>query len=178
MCGSIGVGLDPEDEASRGVVQRALRSIDPAAGRDERDTKIRARRRKALLEEAFIGDAIPSKGLIPGFDTHDGIPSGIRMGFKVPVDDLETLCEKIVRGLTYVVAGEFIEPPYVVDMQMLQADAIPQFERMIEKFATEHSRGPGIQVRRAVPHDDPRMAVLGITIWGRLRLSAFVMPHE
>ena len=62
----IAMGLDPADEASRGIVEKALRGLHPDAAKDVRGRAIRAGRRRKLLDIVLLGDAIPSLGVFPG----------------------------------------------------------------------------------------------------------------
>lgn len=174
----LAMGLDPDEGPSRGVVQRALRSIDPAFGRDERDVQHRAKCRAELFRKIIVADAIPTDSLLPGFINRHAFPSDLQLGISVHVQKLSRLCEKIVRGLTYIVNGRLVEPPYRVQVGFLKGEAISEFEAAIGRYTVEHSRGPGIMIRRAVPYDDHSMAIFGITIWGRLHFSAFIAEPE
>src|ERR1700736_2070182 len=70
----VGLALEPEHPASRTVVQTAMRSMRPAAGRDERDKMLRHARGKKILAETLQGAQIPKGATIPGMGERWGRP--------------------------------------------------------------------------------------------------------
>jgi hypothetical protein len=51
----VGLCLDPFDLASASIVQKSLRSLNPAAGRDARDAQHRQAKRHKIIAEALQG---------------------------------------------------------------------------------------------------------------------------
>jgi hypothetical protein len=47
-------------------------------------------------------------------------------------------------------------------------------EKVLEKFGEEYSKGPGVNVIRAITPDDGVSALYKITIWGELIMYASV----
>jgi hypothetical protein len=111
----VGLCLDPNDPASRSIVENALRSMRPEAAKNERDRNIRAGLRKRVLSEVLEGDAIPNTGIFPGLGERWKRPREEQAAVLVPAEFFPRLTEKIVRGIFYVKDGKFIEPPYKVD---------------------------------------------------------------
>src|SRR5690349_12671920 len=62
----VGLCLDPEDPASASIVQKALRSVKPAAARNPRDAQHRLGKAQRILAQALQGDQIPDHGVFPG----------------------------------------------------------------------------------------------------------------
>ena len=157
----LGHVLDPCHPGSAGLYERASRAIDPEAGKDERDRRARAARRKRFLEQVWVGDAIPDHGIYPGLGDRWDQPHNDRMAIPFPKKGLEQITEKIVRGISYIEDGLFIEPPYKTDVFVLNEEGSAPIRQVLERFGTEYARGPGIIVRRAVPQSRPH-AILSI----------------
>jgi hypothetical protein len=110
----IGLCLDPDDSASRSIVQKALRSMRPLQAKNERDRNVRAALRQRVLDEALVGTAIPQIGTYPGMGEKWCRPTEEQVAVLIPADSFRRITEKIVRGIFYVEDKKFIEPPYTV----------------------------------------------------------------
>lgn len=86
------------------------------------------------------------------------------------------LGEKLVRGITYVVDGRFIEKDHKVEIFFLTDDAATPIVAQLQRHGTVYEREPGLRITRVVPHDMPTSAQFIIEIWGRLRMYAVVQP--
>jgi hypothetical protein len=107
----MGLCLDPEHPASRSIVESALRSVNPKAGRNERDRKLRHDRGKRILSHALHGAKIPTVSTIPGMEEKWNRPIEEQIAILVPAANLKLMTEKIVRGVFYVEDKRFIESP-------------------------------------------------------------------
>jgi hypothetical protein len=170
----VGLCLDPNDPASRSIVQTALRSMNPKAGRNPSDSEHRLKRRQKVLADTLHGADVPTTGIIPGMGNRWNLPAEEQHAVLVPADSFRRITEKIVRGLFYVEDGRFIEPPYRIDFLVLDGDA-PQFWRhVVDRFGNAYARGPGIVVRRAVVPDDNMTSLFEIEFWKQFKTYATV----
>src|SRR5882724_9400591 len=60
------LALDTKHPASVGLVDAALRAMDPNAGHNEKDAAAREARLKKVLAEIYRGEEIPEDQIIPG----------------------------------------------------------------------------------------------------------------
>jgi hypothetical protein len=170
--------LDPYHTGSSGLYERAKRAIDPEAGKDEGDCRARAARRRRFLESVMVGDAIPDHGGYPGLEDRWNQPPTERIALPFPKVGVERLTEKIVRGISYIEGGMFVEPPYQIDVFALNPEGASPIREAIDRFGTEYARGPGIQVRRAVAADDGKSALFEIEFFQQFKTHASVIVDE
>jgi hypothetical protein len=170
----VGLALEPEHPASRSVVQTAMRSMRPAAGRDERDKMLRHARGKKILAETLQGAKIPKGATIPGMGERWGRPVQEQVAVLLPAQSLWLMTEKIVRGIFHVQDGVFIEPPYKIDFYLLPDDAAAEWSVILDKFGTVYSRPPGLVVRRAIEAEDQRSSLFEILFWQQFKTYATV----
>jgi hypothetical protein len=81
---------------------------------------------------------------------------------------------KLVRAITYLASGTYIEPDYEIATFFLNALAAQPIEELIQRYGVELHRGPGIRICRAVVPDDGTTALFSIHIWGTLRMYTVV----
>ena len=168
--------LDRTDPSTVGVVERAIRAIEPVSGRDQNDIRHREQKRKRTIQELLAGGNLPENGRIPGFDRQPGVPADQQIGLAVPEHDIHRLGEKIVRGFTYYQSQELIQPPYSITVDILQVDAQTKIDQRLRRCGKSYDCGPGISVVLAKTADDKSAGIFSITIWGLLKLVAFVKP--
>lgn len=166
--------VDPHVPATAGIVQKALRSMKPVHGRDDRDKSARASRAKRLNEILINGSDIPRSAVYPGLGERWGRSSQEGLGVRVPAESLKRLAEKIVRGIYYLQDETFIEPPYAIDFYALDDDGAAHLRALLDQFGQIYAREPGIVVRRVVPKDAPLCGVFEIDIWGQFKMYASV----
>lgn len=171
----VGLCLDPNDPASRSIVQKALRAHRPSAGKSERDRNARAALRKRVLNEALEGAAVPQIGMYPGLGERWGRPREDQLAVLVPADSFRRLTEKIVRGIFYVEDGKFIEPPFAVEFLALDPSNGKSVREVTDKFGAIYAREPGVTVRRAVAPEDRMSSMFEIEFWGQFKTYAFVI---
>jgi hypothetical protein len=95
----VGLALELDHPASRSVVETAMRSMKPTAGRDERDRELRHARGKRILAETLQGAAIPQGATVPGMGERWGRPVEQQVAVLIPAQSLRLMTEKIVRGI-------------------------------------------------------------------------------
>ena len=172
----VGLCLDPTDFKSLGISDRIHRSIDPAQAKNARDREHRRKRREKLLGELIPAVAVPREAIFPGFGPYAGTHPEDQIGIGLPAGALEALTNKIVRGITYVLDGNYIGTSHEIRVFLWDEITAAPFRMQLSRFGEHHHRGPGISVTRAVPHDDPISGMFEIQIWGRLTVWATVQP--
>src|SRR5712671_909800 len=66
LIGRVALTLDVNNAASKGLAEKALRAIDPAAARNDGDAAARDARAKKILGDMFKGEQIEGKNIVPG----------------------------------------------------------------------------------------------------------------
>ena len=140
--------LDPYHPGSAGIYEKAKRAISPEAGKNERDQGARTAQRARFLQNVRVGDAIPTYGIYPGLHDRWNQPHDDRMAVLISKSDMDRITEKIVRGITFIKGGKFIEPPYKITVMAFQDDASAPHREAFARCGTEYALGPGIVVRR------------------------------
>jgi hypothetical protein len=173
----LGMSIGREEARASGIADKVIRSMDPSAAHDEKDRAARARRHAALGKEMIdVADGAQS-AILPGFGPNPDPAKRSSRGVLVPKESLERLGEKIVRGLTYLLAGKLIGDEYLLEVFVINGEAALPVNEILERHGVRHERGPGVTVRHAPAGDDPTSGVFEIEIWGRLKLYAGVHPR-
>ncbi len=160
-----GLCVAPFAPGSLGTAQKAMRSIKPEYGRNQRDAEHRVQRREKVLRETIDPTTVPVTSIFPGFGFHSGIEPSEQLGVLVSDDDLRTFAEKLIRGTTWVIDKRYIEPEYEIKAHfVLDPKSSPFFEPLI-RFGISYSLGPGLLVVRAVAVEDGMSGLYYIEIW-------------
>lgn len=166
--------LDPKSEATKGISEKALRSLGIDAGelapKEREHRENRRLKLKAELIPSAPGERTPAT--IPGLVQKPGMAAEYVV--PIPWAGLSIIAEKIARGCEYKLRSKkFIEPPYAVRTRVSGLDIDSQFlsHRTVIDF------GPGCQVIRIFAADDENVVKYRILIWGTLCLHVF-LDHE
>ena len=170
----VALALDTKHPASAGLVDAALRAMNPDAGRDEKDVAARAARAKKILGTMFKGEQIPEDAIMPGLGERWGRPKAEQMAVQIPKASFTDMTEKIVRGLVYREDGAFIEVPYKIEAYIVNDEGAKVCKEMLDKAGEVFKREPGLEIRRARVDDDKRTAIYEITFWQRFKTYATV----
>jgi hypothetical protein len=168
----VSLGLDPTDVASRSIVEKVLRSMNPDDAASERDRNIRAALRRRVLSEALQGEA--RDGTYPGMGEKWGRPLKEQVAVLIPADSVRRIAEKIVRGIFYVEDGKFIEPPYTIDFFPLDPSNEKYIRQPIDRFGKTYAREPGIVVGRVVTPEDGMSSLFEVVLWHQFKMYAWV----
>lgn len=161
----LGLCLDPESEAAKGIPEKALRSLGIDAGELTPEEREHREKRRLKLKAEFIlvtaGEQLP--GAIPGLAQE---PSTAESVVPIPWAALSIIAEKIARGCEYKVKGKkFVEPPYAVRTRVSEPEIIePQFlsgGKVIDF-------GPGCRIIRIFATEDENVVQYRILVWGEL----------
>lgn len=169
---NLGLCLDPNDDNSRGIVQKALRALNPQYGKNARDRRIRFEKKMKILNSAFWGENIPKEGRYPKFDKPLGTEEE-EMAVVISKDQLKKLAEKMVKGITYLELNRYIEKPYSIDISVLHDADGEDIQALLVKYGSISEIQPGIKIKKAFASDS-LSSVFHIEIWRQLSLYAFV----
>jgi len=170
----LGLCIDPDDPRNAGIVEKALRALNPAQGKNLRDAKLRAATGQKILRQSFHGNQIPYQAVYPGFGPLPDMHPSEHVAITISAAGLNKLTEKIVRGITFVLDGRFIEPPYRIQFYALHEEAAQPIVELLERFGQSIERPPGLRITRAVVPEDRTTAVFRIEMWSSLRTYAFI----
>jgi hypothetical protein len=166
--------LDPKAPASRSIVEKALRAINPELAKSPSDRRARESLARRVKRHIVGGHKIPQAGIYPTLGEKWGRPPGQGIGIRIPAESFRCLTEKIVRGIFYIEDKKFIEPPYRIQFFALdEAGAMPARE-VLNQFGFTYAREPGISVRRAVVPEDRMSSIFEIEFWGQFKTHAAI----
>lgn len=168
---ALGMCLDAADSLAQGIPEGVLRSVNPAAGRDDRDRRHRERRHARAQREISVSAAAPTEGVFPGFGELDGVEYDKYATITISVRDLGAMVFKFVHGLAYVLHGAYFKPGYVIRWCPVGEEQIDN-TRELMSIGTELRRGDAVIIRRAPAAEDPRTALVLVELWGRFRVIA------
>jgi hypothetical protein len=173
----LGLCLNPNALESEGIVDKVLRSLDPHYGRDDRDSKARHNKRASILARVISGEEVDPAATYPGLSSSAARAASGVVAIKFSRKAVNRLFEKIVRGLTYLENGRFIERSHVINIFPPKGDVTPLTEAL-DLYEKQYARGPGIVVRKALAADDGVSAIYEISIWGVFKTYASVTAAE
>lgn len=171
----MGLCVDPESAASLGIAQRALRAVDPRAGKTRRDRLHRAKRLQSLMRTAIPRSKVDTRSVLPGFEAEltERTP-----GIGIRVSDFDRFIEKVVRGVIYATEGAYVEDTHAIELQRARGQGGEPFRKLLQRFGSTHHRGPGVEIALAKTEDGTAAYIVGIRLWGRDEWYATVTPRE
>jgi hypothetical protein len=175
----IALTLDPKAQEGAGIPERVLRSMNPKFARNENDARARSAAAKRLTASIHRGPFEPENVYpTPGAEVAQTNPDAIPL--LIPAELFRKVTEKIVRGITYVETGNFIEPPLTVKFYPDGPD-MPKSEFMqsIRARGKTLDRGPGIQINYVVAAEDGLSGLFEIVFWGgQIKTYASVIEED
>ena len=174
----VGICIDPRNFESAGVVPKILRSLNPDLAKNQREKRAREAKRAKLLRQLLHGTDIVANAVYPNFEEKWGRPPEQQLAIPIPKKGVDRLFEKIVRGITFLDDGRFIEPPYSIDLYPLREEQSAPFTDALNRFGKIYARSPGVVVCRAVASEDGISAIYEVVIWGMFKTYATVMTRE
>jgi len=170
--------LGPDAPNAKGMYRKALRALDPSAGRNYKDKLRRQQKKEKLLGAMLKGDQIPSEGAYPGLEERWNRLKSDQIALLVPAKHLERLVEKIVKGITYLECGRVLDSQAEIEHHVVSSAGAAPIESILAAHGEVHSREPGIEVTRAVAPEDGVSALYKIVIWGEFVLYASVIQNH
>jgi hypothetical protein len=178
LIGRFAVALDSKNPASAGLVETAIRAINPAAGHDECDAAARLAKQRNFLADMYKVEEIPGAQMMPGLGERWGRPMAQQQAIKIPGEKLMDMTRKIVRGHAYLNDNMFIEPPYEIECYLAEDENVKDVKELLDKYGKEYKREPGLVIRRAPVEGDPLTALYEITFWDQFKTYATVSKPE
>jgi hypothetical protein len=175
LIGRVALSLDANNPASKGLAEKALRAINPAAAKNEGDAAARDARAKKLLGEMFKGEQIKGKNVVPGLGERWNRPIEQQLAIKIPEESFPAITEKIVRGLVYREDDAFIEPPQEILCQLATEEGLDDVKALLIEHGKEFKREPGLVIRRAELDGGD---LYEITFWDQFKTYATVQKPE
>ncbi len=170
--------VTPYTHRSSGIYERALRSIDESLGKDQRDRRARKARRDRVTGMMLHGLDIPNDGIYPNLGERWNRPISEQVALTIPAEHIRRFCEKIVRGVVFIESGTLICDPFGVEFFALDDQGDNPIRDILEQHGRRYVRGPGLEILRVVPPDEPRASIFKITIFGEFVMYATVMPRH
>jgi hypothetical protein len=170
----VGLCLDPNHPDTGPIVKKALRALDAGAASNSKDAAARESKRLKIMKQAQMAAAmkIPAESIYTGFGP-TSIDGEARTALPVPTHYIDALAKKLVRGVTYLRDGRYIEPPQEIVCYVPTEEGVDElFAPLTEQFRSS-DRGPPLIVHRSVKQGGTS-AIYRIEIWSRLRICAIV----
>ncbi len=176
-----GLCLDPVEPKSRGITDKAIRSVKTSCAKSDKDRYHRQMRRDKVLRELIPPEEVPKESIFPNFGPWPDAAPDEQLGVLVSADKLKAFGEKLVRGISYVIDRRYIEPNHQIEIFFVYDENAQEITNLIERFGKEYHCGPGITIgvvfaSALFPPDDPQNGLFAIDIWGRLRIYASILP--
>jgi len=168
-----GLCVNPFRYESLGIAQKALRALKPNHGKNERDKTIRQRKREKILREAIVPTSVPLSSIFPNFGFHYGIEPKDQLAVLVPEKGLKAIGEKFVRGITWVLDGQYIERKYKIDIYFFHEHADNPFVKILCKHGRLYLE-PGIRIIRAMAKEEKICGIYSMEIWSQLKMYGTV----
>jgi hypothetical protein len=173
----LGLCLEPNSISALGISHKSLRAVSPQYAKNERDRRIRERKREKLLGEVIHFDEPPDEGLFPHFGPLPWLRYDGYHAVLIPEVALKSYTEKLVRGLSLILDGNLLGENYQIELYVIQEDGDRRVLQMFEGRYNLYHRGLGFIVRRMVREDD-KAWIYGFEIWQRLKFYAVAHPGD
>jgi hypothetical protein len=170
----IAMCLDPNNPASKSIVQKALRAMSPKHASTLEEKHKREGLAKKVLSRVINPEEIPSEAIYPIMKD----PQQGSIAFTIPAESFRRITEKIVRGITYLDSGQLIEPPHSIEFFAVNEEASKPLRDVIDRYGTTLAREPGIIVRKAVSPEDGISALYELEFWKQFKMHAAVLDDN
>lgn len=169
--------LDTQSEAARGLDEKVFAAMGlDVTGLSKREKAIRDGLRAKIRSEFIPNDELAEMpGRIPGVGPAPDEPQG--PGLLVPWAGLAMIAEKIARGCEYRYKNQhrLVEHPYGV--RVLIGDG-GSSQEPLALLGETLDFGPGCQIIRVSPDEDPRVVRYWISIWASLHFKVLIDYEE
>lgn len=164
--------IDPRDPRAASVAERVRRSMDPALGRDERDSRARAAKSRRVAAAVFIPES--RVGVFPGL----GAKGRGAAALKLRASAIQEFAEKLTRVVLYARYRQYVAAGRTVATHIVEHG--PQETRIAELIRggerIDIPPGVFVAIRRAEDDADTVLAV--VDLWGHVRVFASITPPD
>jgi hypothetical protein len=155
----LALGIDRSQIAGKGVVEAALRSIDPQVAKSKRDSTHRAAQRDRIVRDIYEVNSLPTAGVLPNF-VSNFTELGSRHAFRIDAEDLNGVVEKWIRGIHYCEFNRILDKHDIVTvLHLAEEDALTP-RQLIFDHGRKFQKGPGISVGYISSSEDSRRIVM------------------
>ena len=169
----IALTLDPKAREAQGISQKVFRSLNAESARDEADALARTAAAMRVTTHIYRGP-VTDESVYPTAGGKAARAGSEPIPLLIPAEYFSRITEKVVRGITYIASGRFIEPPHKVRFYALRDDDTNVLKLVLDQHGTTLARGPGIVIRTAVTLEDGVSGLFEIQFWGQLKTYAAV----
>lgn len=166
--------LDPKSDASRSIVEKAFRAMNPDAATSPADRRARAALARRVKKHLYEGSDIPKTGIYPTLGEKWGRRPGSGIAVRIPAESFRRLTEKIVRGIFFIEDKKFIESPFQISFFALDDEGARPARELLDRAGITYAREPGIIVQRAVVPEDGISSIFEVEFWGQFKTHAAV----
>ena len=138
----------------------------------------RSKKRDRYLGLMMKGEAITQGRVYPGFEDKWNRPREDQTAFRIYVQELERIVNKIIKGIVFIEDSRFLDTSTEIEHLVVSDEEARPLEELLGKYGSRHSREPGIEVIRAVAPEDGISAFYKISIWGRWISYASVLQRS
>jgi hypothetical protein len=170
--------VGPLKAEATGLSKKAVESLGVGvSGLSAGEKKHREALKKKIVAE--LKPYVAGTQTLPGFGLHKGFPSHQQYMVNIPEVLVKAVAGKIIRGCEYVLGNQrLVEDPSHLRIYFAEEHTIQDVLRVFAKFGSATHLGPGFRVTRAVAHDDPRLVMYKIDIWGTWSIYAVIGPPD
>jgi hypothetical protein len=169
----LGFCLNPDEAANRPIIDLAMRAIDPAAGKSQKDAAHRLALGRKIRREMKRIEQRDDPAIMASF--RENFDDGSRYGLMVTNEQRRILGTKWAKGLYRYHLGQIVPAEAAIDIY--DADAETEHEALgplLDEMNALH-RGPDLQVLMHHSRDDRRELVLfAIRLWERFKMQMAV----
>jgi hypothetical protein len=173
-----GLALDPWDNSAKGIPDKALRSLNPKLGRNDRDRGHRQARKEKLLRELITLKELPEHGVFPNLGP---LPNHIDEEYhaiQLDENEIYAFAEKIIRGIAYITDKSYIDEYYKIEPIVIEEKKETEFRRILGDDFSNLYQKPGFEVKRFLVEDEKITGIYRIKIWGRIMIYVIVQPKS
>lgn len=168
----LAVCIDPDKDSASGIKEKVLRGFGLGVDINEmteRDRAARLSRLKKLIDQTKPVSEINMKAF-PGLGPHLTYPIEIQRAFPAPKEELQTIAEKIIRGLEYSLNKRYIEAPLKLEAYIyITDDKLPAPVQRVLSLGEQHIYGPGFEVVRAATPSN-LVVIYKFVVWGTIKI--------
>lgn len=169
--------IEPSVPATSGIIERALRAIDPNLATTQEDKKRRKALRRWVLRDVSPVEELPQKGLLPYFNNNWDLGSRVVVHLNSRV--LHKVVRKWVKGTHFVLTRRLIKSWSDIDVFHVTPETEHLAFHPIEPFLESHDKGPGIVVARAQAADEAQFeTIYRFVIWNQYRVHGALSERD
>ena len=160
----IGMCVNPTHEASSGIAQKALRSVNLGKGRNTKDIKARAKTREKLDKHIIPESKVDYQAVLPTLQSIEKSEYAVY----IPQDSLIKMGIKFIRGINYVIDKQIINDNYNIEIIIDYSDEALCYEKLLSNDGKNFSCGLGIIISRTYNPYDSIQGVYRFGLWQNL----------